>query len=398
MQPQPLPPRTTWIEVSRSALGNNFAQLQRLARGVPIMAVVKANAYGHGAVPTALALQAAGAHSFAAACLSEALELRAGGVTRPILVLGYTPGHQAALAREAGVTLTVFDVQTAVEMQSVVDSGGRVEKRPGDRSATAPGEGARLSVHVKVNTGMNRLGVRPEAAGALLSALRELQGLHVEGIFSHFATSDELDKRYSELQFRRFADLLEQLAAQGLRPPLAHAANSAALLTLPHTALDLVRCGIALYGLDPDMHECPLPGGFVPALAWKAIVTHVSTLEAGEPVSYGREFVAGGPMRVAVIPVGYADGFPRKPRTWQSVLIRGMPAPILGRVCMDQTIVDISQIEAAQGEVRQGEEVVLIGRQGNTRLSAEEVSERLSTNNYDVVSRILPRVPRMMIE
>jgi alanine racemase len=264
--------------------------------------------------------------------------------------------------------------------------------------AGAPGgERARLLVHVKVNTGMNRLGVRPDGAGALLSALRALPGLEVEGIFTHFATSDELDKDYSELQFRRFAELLEQLAAAGLRPPLAHAANSAALLALPHTALDLVRCGIALYGLDPDMHECPLPGGFVPALTWKAVVTHVAALEAGEPVSYGREFVAGGPMRVAVIPVGYADGFPRKPRTWESVLIRGLPARILGRVCMDQTIVDISQIEAAGGEVRQGEEVVLIGRQRDARLSAEEISERLGTNNYDVVSRILARVPRLMV-
>jgi alanine racemase len=362
------------------------------------MAVVKANAYGHGAVPTALALQAAGAHSFAAACLSEALELRAGGVTRPILVLGYTPGHQAALALEAGVTLTVFDLQTAAEMQSVVDSLRQVEQRPGERGATAPGERAKLSVHVKVNTGMNRLGVRPEAAGELLAALRELPCLDVEGIFTHFATSDELDKRFSDLQFRRFAELLEQLAARGLRPPVAHAANSAALLSLPHTTLDLVRCGIALYGLDPDMHECPLPEGFVPALTWKAIVTHVATLDGGEPVSYGREFVAAGPMRVAVIPVGYADGFPRKPRTWESVLIRGLPGPILGRVCMDQTIVDISQIEALSGEVRQGEEVVLIGPQGEARLSAEAVSERLGTNNYDVVSRILARVPRVMVE
>ncbi len=386
MQLQTSPPRTTWIEVSRGALGNNFAQLQRLARGTPIMAVVKANAYGHGAVPTALALQAAGAHSFATACLSEALELRAGGIERPILVLGYTPGRQAPLALEAGVTLTVYDAETAAEMQAALVEAGA----PG-------GERARLLVHVKVNTGMNRLGVRPDGAGALLSALRALPGLEVEGIFTHFATSDELDKDYSELQFRRFAELLEQLAAAGLRPPLAHAANSAALLTLPHTALDLVRCGIALYGLDPDMHECPLPGGFVPALTWKAVVTHVAALEAGEPVSYGREFVAGGPMRVAVIPVGYADGFPRKPRTWESVLIRELPARILGRVCMDQTIVDISQIEAAGGEVRQGEEVVLIGRQRDARLSAEEISERLGTNNYDVVSRILARVPRLMV-
>lgn len=374
------PPRTTWIEVSRRALRNNVAQLRRLAPAVPLMAVVKANAYGHGAVGAALILQEAGVQAFAVACLSEALELRSGGVTLPILVLGYTPGHQARAAAAARVTLTVFDGQTATELSAAIDG------------AAAP-----LRVHLKVNTGMNRLGVRIEAAAALLQELRHLPQLRVEGVFTHFATSDEEDKRYSELQFARFRGLLQELVAQGLRPPVAHAANSAALLTMPHTHLDMVRSGIALYGLDPDMDECCLPPEFVPALTWKAVVTHLADLEAGEPISYGREYVAAGPMRVAVIPVGYADGFPRKPHTWGSVLLRGCAAPIVGRVCMDQTVIDVTQIEAATGPLRQGEEVVLIGRQGDAAISAEEASARIGTNNYDVVSRILPRVPRLYV-
>jgi alanine racemase len=244
---------------------------------------------------------------------------------------------------------------------------------------------------------MNRLGVGPAEAPALLAALRELPNLRVEGVFTHFATSDETDRSFAELQFSRFCAVLAKLDAAGLRPPVAHAANSAALLTMPHTHLDLVRSGIALYGLAPDCEQCPLPPGFAPALTWKAIVTRVGSLEPGDSVSYGREFVAGQPMRVAAIPVGYADGFPRKPFTWGSVLLRGQPAPILGRVCMDQTVVDVTQIEAASGPVRQGEEVVLIGRQGDALLSAEEVSARIRTNNYDVVSRILARVPRVMV-
>jgi alanine racemase len=382
-----LPPRTTWIEVSRSALRNNVTQLRRLAPDVPLMAVVKANAYGHGAVPTALTIEEAGAHSFAVASLSEALELRRGGVTRPILVLGYTPGWQGADALAADVTLAVFDAATAAELQAA--------------AATAPQPGP-LKVHVKVNTGMNRLGVRPQQAPELLALLRGLPGLQVEGIFTHFATSDELDKSYAELQFARFAELLAQLAAAGLRPPVAHAANSAALLSMPQTHLDLVRSGIALYGLDPDMDQCRLPQGFQPALSWKAVVTHVADLEPGEPVSYGREYAAAAPMRVAALPVGYADGFPRKPHTWGSVLIRGRAAPIVGRVCMDQTIVDVTAIEAATeaqiGPLRQGEEVVLIGRQGNAQLSAEAASVRIGTNNYDVVSRILARVPRLYVD
>lgn len=344
------------------------------------MAVVKANAYGHGAVPVALTLQEEGVHSFAVASLSEALELRSGGVTLPILVLGYTPGWQAAEALAANVTLTVFDIQTAMELHT---------------AAAGASQQGRLTVHVKVNTGMNRLGIRPKYAVALLAELRNLSRLRVEGIFTHFATSDEADKRYAELQFARFVELLTQLTAAGLRPPIAHAANSAALLTMPHTHLDLVRSGIALYGLDPDMEQCCLPQGFLPALSWKAVVTQVSDLDAGEPVSYGREFTAAGPMRVAVIPVGYADGFPRKPRTWDSVLIRGRAAPIAGRVCMDQTVVDVTQIEVESGPLHQGEEVVLIGRQGGAHLSAETVSARIGTNNYDVVSRILARVPRI---
>lgn len=373
------PPRTTWIEVSRAALRNNLAQVQRIARGAPVMAVVKANAYGHGAVPVARTLQEAGAHSFAVACLGEALELRGGGISAPILVLGYTPPWQAVEAARGRVTLTVFDGETVAAMHGLLDGGPP------------------LAVHVKANTGMNRLGVQPAETAALLAYLRTLPNLRVEGIFTHFATSDETDRSYAELQFSRFDALLKQVEAAGLRPPLAHAANSAALLTMPHSHLDLVRSGIALYGLAPDREQCPLPPGFTPALSWKAQVTRVGDLEAGDSVSYGREFIAGRPMRVAAIPVGYADGFPRKPHTWGSVLLRGQAAPILGRVCMDQTVVDVTQIEAAGEPLRQGEEVVLIGRQGDACISAEEASGRVHTNNYDIVSRILPRVPRVIV-
>jgi alanine racemase len=240
--------------------------------------------------------------------------------------------------------------------------------------------------------------VRPEAAPALLTALTALDGLAVEGIFTHFATSDETDKTHAEAQFTRFQALLDALRRVGLRPPLAHAANSAALLTMPHTHLDMARSGIALYGLDPDMTQCTLPAGFRPALAWKARVTQVSDLAPGEAVSYGREFIASRPMRTATLPIGYADGFPRRPQTWGSVLIHGQHAPILGRVCMDQTVVDVTAIEAATGPVRQGDEVVIIGRQGEANLSAEIASARVGTNNYDIVSRILARVPRIYVD
>ncbi len=375
------PPRTTWLEISRGALAHNLRLLrQRLASGVRLMAVVKANAYGHGAPETARILQAAGADAFAVATLQEAIELRTAGIGRPVLVLGYTPAWQAEAALSQEITLTVADVETAAAMHDIAQTHQKS-----------------LTVHLKVNTGMNRLGVRPAAAPALLATLAQMPGLNVEGIFTHFATADELDKQHTEAQFTLFQKLLADLSAAGLRPPIAHAANSAALLTMPHTHLDMARTGIALYGLDPDRDECKLPPGFRPALAWKAIVTQVSAIEAGEAVSYGREFIADRPMRIADLPVGYADGFPRKPKNWGSVLIHGQPAPILGRVCMDQCVVDVSDIEAAHGPVRLGDEVVIIGQQGNAAITAEEASARIGTNNYDIVSRILARVPRLYV-
>lgn len=378
---QDFPPRTTWLEIDRSALAHNLRSLRsQLAPGTRLMAVIKANAYGHGAPVTAQVLQTAGADAFAVAALSEALEIRQAGITLPVLVLGYTPGWQADLALAHGVTLTVFDLETAAALQAAA----ALQRRS-------------LTLHLKVNTGMNRLGVSPPEAPALLSALQKMDWLRVEGIFTHFATSDAADKVHADRQFVRFQQLLTQLADAGLRPPIAHAANSAALLTMPQTHLEMVRSGIALYGLDPDSNECRLPAGFSPVLSWKAIVVQVNSLAPGETISYGREYITHRPTRTAVIPVGYADGFPRRPHHWGHVLIHGQPAPILGRVCMDQTIVDVTEIEPLWGTVCQGDEVVLIGHQGDRSITAADVGDRIQTNNYDIVSRILPRVPRVYV-
>lgn len=373
------PGRPTWIEVDRAALTNNVQQIRRLAPTCRLMAVVKANAYGHGAVAVAQTVLAAGADCCAVATLAEALELRQAGIRAPILVLGYLPVWQVDEAVRHDVTVTVFDLETVQAL---------------DRAARAAGRPAQ--VHVKVNTGMNRLGLPLQAVGEFLTMLHDFEHVTVEGIFTHFATSDT-DRDFARLQFSRFAALLQELEQAGLRPPVAHAANSAAILTLPETHLDLVRCGIALYGLDPDVEGTPLPPEFRPALSWKAQVAQVSFLQPGDGVSYGREFVAAAPMTVAVLPVGYADGFPRRPFTWGSVLIHGEFAPILGRVCMDQCVVDVTAI-AEHAPVRQGDEAVLIGRQGEQELSAQEVGRRLGTINYDVVSRILGRVPRVMVD
>lgn len=374
------PGRPTWIEVERGALVGNVAAIRRrLAPGCRLMAVVKANAYGHGAADVAQTVLAAGADRLAVATVGEGVELRQAGIGAPIQVLGYTPGWQMAEAVRQELIVTVFDLETVQALSAAAVEAGRAGR-----------------VHVKVNTGMNRLGLPPQAVAEFLTMLHDFAAVRIEGIFTHFATSD-LDRDFARTQFARFAALLDELEQAGLRPPLAHAANSAAILTLPETHLDMVRCGIALYGLDPDVEGTPLPPEFRPALSWKAQVAQVSFLQPGDAVSYGREFVAAAPMTVAVIPVGYADGFPRRPTTWGSVLIHGEAAPLLGRVCMDQCVVDVTAI-TMHTPVRQGDEVVLIGRQGDQELTAAEVGRRLGTINYDVVSRILGRVPRLLVD
>jgi alanine racemase len=376
---QLIPSRPTWIEISRSALVNNVKQLRTLLTPpCLLMGVVKANAYGHGAVATSQIMVEAGVDRLAVATLDEALELRAGGLTVPILVLGYTPGELALKAVEHEITLAVVDLNTAAEIAGAAQALGKIAR-----------------VHLKVNSGMNRLGVPADGVVPLLEAMARMEGLEVEGIFTHFATSDT-DRAYADEQFGIFRRSLEEATAAGLRPPIAHAANSAATLTMPHTHLDMVRSGIALYGLDPDVDDTPLPSGFLHVMSWKAVVAQVRDLRPGDPVSYGREFVADRPITVATIPVGYADGFPRRPFHWGSVLIHGQPAPILGRVCMDQCVVDVSAI-ASQQPVLQGDEVVLIGRQGEAEISAAEAGRRIGTINYDVVSRILGRVPRYIV-
>lgn len=357
--------------------------------------MVKANAYGHGAVKVAQTVLKAGAGRLAVATLTEALELRNAAIDAPILVLGYTPTDLFALAVANNITLTIYDLESAqaLDYQAAQQSKNAV-------------------VHVKVNTGMNRLGLRPEACLAYLTHLNTLENVQVEGIYTHFATADEADQSFAIEQFNRFQTMLATLKKADLRPLIAHAANSAATLTLPQTHLDMVRTGIAIYGLDPDPKSCRLSAEFRPALTWKAQVAHVNQLTPGESVSYGREFTSKQTTQIAVIPVGYADGFPRKPQHWNHVLIQGKPAPIVGRVCMDQTMVDISAMRPASDStpsrqakrfdkdtrgIKQGDEVVLIGCQNGTNLSAEEVAEQIGTNNYDVVSRILSRVPRIYV-
>jgi alanine racemase len=310
------------------------------------------------------------------ATLSEAVPLREADITAPILVFGYIPPWQMREAIRLDTTVTLYSLEAAQELSRAAEDLDKTVK-----------------VHIKVDTGMGRLGIRYEQSEeivALLHAVKTLPGLELEGIYTHFAQADAADRTYSNLQLERFLRIITVLEELEVRPPIVHAANSAAILTMPEAHFDMVRPGIAIYGLHPSP-DVPLSESFRPALSFKTQVSQVKWLPAGEGVSYGSTYITTRPTRIAALPVGYADGFRRSPRNWGSVLIHGQEAPILGRVCMDQCMIDVTHIPQA----RSGDEVVLIGRQREASLSAEQIAERLGTINYEVVSELLARVPRV---
>ncbi len=370
---------STWTEIDLDAIRHNLRRMQAIT-GTNVMAVVKANAYGHGALAVARAAAQAGAAWLGVARPAEGLELRAAGLELPILVLGATPPEGAAEAIQSDLSLTVFDLDLARAYAAAAHRLGRA---------------ARL--HLKIDTGMGRLGARPGQALELMRAVTALEGAELQGIFTHYANADLLTSPGggegqipSHDQLARFQSVLSALLAEDLRPPLVHTANSAAALTMPGARYDLVRVGIALYGLNPSP-SVPCPPGFRPALQWKAAVAQVKTLPPGHGISYGSEYTTTEKETVAVVPVGYADGYRRVPKNVNEVLIRGRRAPVRGRVCMDQIVVGVSHIAGA----RPGDEVVLLGPQGADAITADDLAHRWGTINYDITSGIMARVPRV---
>ncbi len=369
------PDRPTWLEIDLSAIGHNVRHLVERADGSEVMVVLKADAYGHGAVQVAHTALRSGATRLGVACVPEARTLRRAGIRAPVLVLGYTPGWQGREAVGLDLTVSVFDLGTAREL---------------DRAAQALD--STLAVHVKVDTGMHRLGVPADQVVAFVSALGALDGLEVAGLFTHLACADDPSPgpvAATDRQLESFRRVIADLELAGICPPLVHAANSAGLLYRDDATFAMARPGIAVYGLPPGPEAAVT--SLLPALAWKAQVAQVHDLDPGESVGYGHTWTAQRASRVATVPVGYADGLRRAPATWRYVLIRGRRAPVVGRVSMDQISVDVSDID----RVRQGDEVVLIGQQGTDELPATLVAEWLGTSCYEVVSEILARVPRV---
>jgi alanine racemase len=357
-----------WAEVDLDVIAGNVEAVRRHT-ATPVMAVVKANAYGHGAVPVARAALAGGATWLGVARFEEALTLCEAGLEAPLLLLGWTPPDRVADAVAKGVALTVWSAEQ-------IDAAAA--------AAADAGRAARL--HLKVDTGLSRLGVAPERARALVAHARSRYGAELEGVFTHFASADDPSSPSTDAQLRLFRETIDAL--EDLRPPIVHAANSAAALRLPGARFDLIRLGIAMYGLSPGA-GVPLLPGIRAAMAWKTVLAQVRDLPPGTGIGYGHAYTTTRTERIGTLPVGYADGWRRV--EGNAVLVRGRRVPVVGRVCMDQCMVQLDAVPDAAP----GDEVVLVGEQGGERISGDDVAARWGTIGYEVACGVAQRVPRV---
>lgn len=379
-----------WAEIDLAAYGHNIRALRQVIRsGAQLMAVVKANGYGHGAIEVSRIALESGADWLGVARLHEALELRGAGIEAPILIFGATPADQTDLLLAHDLTQTVFSPSMASAF-----------------SERALAQDKKLRVHIKVDTGMGRLGLLADTAGIDHSPsnaaakrrdqvleIARLPGLEVDGLLTHFATADSADKGYADRQLQRFIDLVDDLGAAGLDIPLRHTANSAALLDMPDSHLDLVRPGIATYGLYPSDKVQRDKVTLQPVLQWKTRIIHLKQVPAGFGVSYGTIYTTPKPTTLATVSAGYADGLSRSLSSRGYMLVGGHRVPIVGRVCMDLTLLDVGAVQDAAV----GDEVVIIGRQGDQQITADEMATTLDTINYEIVTSITSRVPRIYV-
>ena len=363
---------STYVKIDLDAIAANFEAVCDKA-GVPVMAVGKADAYGHGAVQVARLLQDRCAF-FGVSSILEALELRQAGLTAPILILGRTPVAAFPYAVRENVRPTIFHYDDAVALSAEAQKQGKV----------AP-------FHFAVDTGMSRIGFQPtEEAAELCAAIVQLPGITAEGIFSHFATADCADLSAAKEQAGKFDEFCAMLESRGIQIPIRHMDNSAGLMNFPNH-YDMVRSGIVTYGMYPSTEVAPEKLPLRPALQWLSRVTHVKELPAGRAISYGGTYVTSRPTMVATVPVGYADGYRRSLSGKFYVLIHGKKAPILGRICMDQMMVDVTDIPG----VALDDTVTLVGRDGDEQITMEQIAEAADSFNYEFVCGISRRVPRI---
>ena len=371
--------RPTRAEVNLAHLRHNLRFIQRAAGGAAVWTVLKADGYGHGAKAVARTLERAGANGICVALLEEGIELREAGIQVPILIMGGHYGRAWGELLRHDLTPVVHDPS---QLEAIADEVKFSGAEP-------------LSIHVKIDTGMARLGIAPKDVGAMAKALHRFPEVKLQGLMTHFACADSTDPESIEHQLDLFEQATLAMRHEGIAPTMRHAANSAALLKSPRSCLDVVRPGIALFGVQPNIDVCP---ELRPVMRVRSEVVALRDLPAGAPVGYGATFVTKRATRVATVPVGYADGFSRALSNRGSLLVRGKRAPVIGAVSMDMTMLDVTEID----EVRVGDECVVLGAQkgplGQDEIKAEEIAALLGTIPWEVLTDISRRVPRFYRE
>jgi alanine racemase len=365
--------RPTLCTIDLAALRWNLRQVRaKVGAQVKILSMVKANAYGHGTPSVACALAGEGSDAFGVATLEEGVELRQAGIRTPILVVAGIFLDQLDQFFENHLTPVVHELDGMQRLEEAVRNQGKT-----------------LDVHVKIDTGMGRIGFLANEMDGWLDELKKLKTLKLQGIFSHFSTAEDVAGDYTRTQLVTFSNLVQRLRAEGIAPPLVHLANSAATITLPAAYFDMVRPGIMLYGIYPSAamaNQIELK----PVLSWQTRIVQLKKVPAGTSISYGQTFVTERESLIATLPIGYADGYSRLLSNRGAALVRGRRAPVAGRVCMDLTTLDVTAI----ANVQQGDEVVLLGRQGDAEISADEMAAWANTISYEVLTSIAARVPR----
>ncbi|HEY5575305.1 MAG TPA: alanine racemase [Clostridiaceae bacterium] len=367
--------RPVWEEVNLDNLAYNMKNIRARVKSKEIFAVVKADAYGHGAVEVAPVLLENGATRLAVAVLTEGVELRKAGITCPIMILGYTPETLFGDILEYDLEPTLFGYEYAEKLSKAAAAVGKTVK-----------------IHIKVDTGMGRIGFLPnEESAAEAVKLSKLPNLEIEGVFSHFSTADELNKDYSNYQYKNYTWFLDKLVENGVKINIRDIDNSAAIMDLPETNLDGARPGIILYGYYPSDEVDKTVLDIKPVMTLKACVLHVKTLEEGEYIGYGRKFKTERKSVIGTLGIGYADGYTRMLSKKAKVIINGKFAPVVGNICMDQCMVDLTDV----GDVNVGDEVILMGTDGNLKFDVDDIAPLLGTINYEVLCMIGRRVPRV---
>lgn len=370
--------RPVWAEINLDNLEFNMKGIKKLAKSTEIFGVVKADAYGHGAIDVAPVLLENGVTRLAVAVISEAVELRRAGIDCPIMILGYTPLSLADDILKYDIEQTVFSYDYALELSKIA------EKRH-----------IKVKIHIALDTGMGRIGfLSDEKSVEDVYKINKLPNIEIEGLFSHFSTADEDNKEYTYKQFDNFNYFYKKLKSRGVSVGVRHIANSAAIMDLPDTHLDGVRPGIILYGYYPSDEVNKKKLELKPVMTLKTNIVHIKTLKKGEYISYGRKFRCEKDSVIATLPVGYADGYTRLMFGKAKVIINDKFAPVVGRICMDQCMVDITEISTA----KVGDEVILMGESHNCKFNADDIAGHIHTINYEVVCMISKRVPRVYIK